>query len=336
MEVTSLGMMKAFANIRSHLPIGAMYDCPALAKALGIRRALVKYDGSLPTGSFKVRGALNFASQQATGTKLFTHSSGNWAQGIAYAGRAFGLSVVVCMKPTASPLKRQRTIDFGAEVRELDGQPDQMTRLVKQMATESGGIFVSPYDHPLIIEGHASCGVEIHHACNGMGILASDVVLPVSGGGLAAGVAFAVKHHFGSGFKVTCVEPDGCDDFGQSLRSGTRTAIAAPRMSIADGMLANQVGESNWPVLQANVDEAVTVSDQYMVEAMRLLFTELGIITEPSGAITVAAALAGNFKPKGENAVFVVSGRNIETAEFLMMTGFTKKPAARKKSATKK
>ena len=331
--VNNAGMMRAFATIRGYLPISAMIPCPALATKIGVRSAWIKYEGSLPTGSFKVRGAINLASQTAAGTNLFTHSSGNWAQGIAYAGRCLNLPVTVFMKPTASELKRERTRSWGATVLEIDGQPDQMTAIVKTQASQAGGVFVSPYDHNLIIEGHASCGVEIIHASKALKFNTFDVVLPVSGGGLAAGVAFAVKSNFcNPTARVVCVEPQGCDDFGESLRAGSRIAIASPRVSIADGLLANQVGECNWPVLRDNVDQAVTVSDEEMIAAMAFLFNELGIIAEPSGASTVAAGLCGKFKPEGDHTVFVVSGRNIESDAFLEMIGKTtlKKPAKKK------
>ena len=317
-------IMGAFARIRQHLPISALYKSPDLATLLNVQNVWIKYEPSLPTGSFKVRGAINCASQQAAGTKLFTHSSGNWAQGIAYAGRAYGLPVVVFMKPTASALKRQKTMDLGADVREMDGQPDQMTAAVKEIAAQEGGVFVSPYDHPLIIQGHASCGLEINNALQCFGTNASDVVVPVSGGGLAAGVAFATKSHSPDSC-VICVEPEGCDDFAQSLRAETRIAISTPRISIADGMLANQVGEHNWQVLSDHVDLAVTVTDEEIVKAMRFLFDKLHLFTEPSGAITVAAALAGKFKPRGQNVVIVVSGANMEVDDFLRLAGYKRK-----------
>lgn len=335
MEVTKQGLLSAFARIRGFIPFGTMTECPTLATLLGVDSVHIKYEGNLPTGSFKARGALNFASSVEPGTKLYTHSSGNWAQGIAYAGNRFKLPVVVYMKPTASALKRKRTIDWGAEVREIDGQPDQISLAVQTTAEQDGGVFVSPYDHPLIIEGHGSCGKEIALSCSAMKIAPSDVLVPVSGGGLAAGVAFAIKCEYPHA-NIVGVEPTGCDDFGRSLKGGERTAIAMPRTSIADGLLANQVGVSNWPVLLENVNSALTVTDDDMIRAMAFLFEEMGIVAEPSGAITVAAALRGEFKPKGKHVVIVVSGRNIETDAFLKMIGKAKKKTTKKTTTRKK
>jgi threonine dehydratase len=296
-----------------------MLRCTALEKSLGVPRVWIKFEGGLITGSFKVRGALWYVSNAKdilAGRALYTHSSGNWAQALAFAGQVFDVPIVIYMAENANPLKRERTLAWGASIRKIEGQPDEMTRHVQSAANEENGIFVSPYDHPLIIEGHASCGTEISSSLMRAGIGSYQVFTPVSGGGLAAGIAYSTKHFCGNQKVVTCVEPNGCDDFSQSLSAGERVAIAEPRASIADGLLANQVGNSNWPILKQYVDNSCQVSDDEMLAAMKLLFNELGLVAEPSGAATVAAIMQRKV-PLQDHLVAVVSGSNVDRQKFM-------------------
>ena len=197
----------------------------------------------------------------------------------------------------------------------MQAEPDELTARVSEIAEQSGGFFLSPYDHPKIIEGHASCGIEIVEELAGMAFSPSHVICPVSGGGLSAGVSFALKC-LCPGAHLTGVEPEGADDFRESLEQGKLVSFPRPKRSIADGLLANSVGESNQPVLLQCMDDAFAVSDEEIIEAMKFLFEKEGLVVEPSGAIGVAALLSGKVKPVGESIVIVISGRNVDIEKF--------------------
>jgi threonine dehydratase len=259
-------------------------------------------------GAFKFRGGYNFVANLDPAVRangVIAPSSGNHAQAVALAAKLFGVPCTVVMPTTVTIPKRAGCERLGATV-ELAGTTtaERMDR-AKEIAHQTGATLVPPYDDRLIIAGQGTAGVEIAEALPDVG----TVVVPVGGGGLSAGVAAAVKL-LCADVHVIAVEPEHAPKLTQARRAGKPTRIAKAD-SIADGLLAVQIGTLNFAHHEAYVDEVVTVTDDSILRAMRFLLDRAKLVAEPSGAITVAALLDGVALTRGKT-VAVLSGGNVD------------------------
>ena len=284
----------------------------AIADAAGASDAAVwvKPEMLQRGGAFKLRGAYAYLAaldpaERARG--VVAPSSGNHAQAVALAARLFGVPATVVMPTTVTAAKRAGAERLGARV-ELAGTTtnDRMQRAEENVAA-TGAVLVPPYDHPRIIAGQGTAGVEIVEDCPTV----RQVVVPVGGGGLSAGVATAVKL-LSPATRVVAVEPVGAPKLSRARAAGQPVHVG-PTRGLADGLLAVQVGTTPFAHHQAYVDEVVTVDDAALPRAMRLLLDRLKLVAEPSGAITVAAVVEGLVRPAADgDTVLVLSGGNIE------------------------
>ncbi len=261
-------------------------------------------------GAFKIRGAYNMVARLAGDARrrgVITYSSGNHGQAVAFAARALGAPAVVVMPETAPPLKVERTRAHGADV-VFAGRTsiERMTR-AEAIAAERGLTMVPPFDHPWIVAGQGTIGLEILEQRPDV----QTVVVPVGGGGLLAGVAAAVKRRRPD-VRVVGVEPAGAAKMTASLSAGRPVTLPASS-SIADGLIAVRPGVVPFAHVRAFVDQLLTVSDAEIVEAMRWLHRTANIAAEPSGAAATAGVLVhgGDFGV----TVAVVSGGNIAGAD---------------------
>jgi threonine dehydratase len=259
-------------------------------------------------GAFKFRGAFNFLSHLDVGARqrgVIAPSSGNHAQAVALAAKLFGIRATVVMPTTVTPAKRAGAERLGARV-VLAGTTtaDRMAR-AEEIVREEGMTLVPPYDHPMIIAGQGTVGLEIADDLPDV----DAVLVPVGGGGFSAGVSTAIKLRRPS-TRVIGVEPSGAPKLSRAREAGRPVRLEGTS-SIADGLLAVEIGHLTFAHHQRYIDEVVTVDDAAMRRAMRLLLDRLKLVVEPSGAITVAALMEGAFKPKGRT-VAVLSGGNIE------------------------
>ena len=311
--------------IRLHVSPAPLVRSYALERELGLpatRRVWLKDYGWTPSGSFKLLGGLNWMANnlERLGTRPVTaHSSGNFASGIAFAGMRFGKRVIVVMPESAPKIKFERTRSFGAEVRTYDIARDHETgerdRLTREITERENAVQASPYDDPYVIAGNGVGALEIVDDLRREGRGLSHFLCPVSGGGLMAGHALGIADGFPSA-QIIGIEPDGANDFCQSLVAGQRIRLDRPA-SICDGLLSYDVGEHNWPILKQYVNRAVAVTDRSTRDAMRWLYAQHGLRTEPSGAIAVAALLARQVDLAGEgDLVAVISGRNVDDDTF--------------------
>ena len=316
---------KAEGVIRQHLSPAPLIRSYALEKELGLeagRRVWLKDYGWTPVGSFKLLGALNWMAnnlERIGDRPVAAHSSGNFASGISYAGMRYGKRVVIVMPESAPKVKFALTRSFGAEILTYDIATDHQTgqrdKLTRRIAEEEGAVQASPYDDPHVIAGNGVGGLEIVDELRRQEREVSHFLCQVSGGGLMAGHALAIADGF-AGAQIVGIEPEGAADFCQSLVAGERVRIERPT-SICDGLCSYDVGEHNWPILQAHVAKAVSVPDLDTQQAMRWIYRTHGLRVEPSGAIAVAAALTGKVALEGEgDVVIVVSGRNVDEARF--------------------
>ncbi|MBC8352423.1 MAG: pyridoxal-phosphate dependent enzyme [Planctomycetes bacterium] len=311
--------------IREHVSPAPLIRSYALEKELGLRtgrRVWLKDYGWTPVGSFKLLGALNWMAQnlERIGERpVAAHSSGNFASGISFAGMRYDKRVIIVMPDTAAQVKFELTRSFGAEIRTYDISRDHETgerdHITREIAELEGAVQASPYDDPHVIAGNGVGGLEIVNELRRQDREVSQFLCQVSGGGLMAGHALSIADGFPQA-TIIGVEPDGAGDFRQSLEAGERVRLDRPT-SICDGLLSYDVGEHNWPILQEHVSQSVLVSDAETRAAMNWLYSRHGLRTEPSGAITLAAALTGKEQLDGEgDIVIVISGRNVDDGQF--------------------
>jgi threonine dehydratase len=324
-QTTISDLRRAETVVHQHIAPAPLIRSYALEKELALppsRRVWLKDYGWTPVGSFKLMGALNWLAhhQERIGDRpVAAHSSGNFASGIAFAGQQYRKRVIIVMPDNAPRIKFERTRSFGAEIRTYDISTDHQTgqrdRLTEEIAEQERGVQASPYDDPHVIAGNGVGGLEVVAELNRSGRGLSHFICQVSGGGLMAGHALAIADGFPTA-SIVGVEPELAADFCQSLRAGKRTRVEHPT-SICDGLLSYDVGVHNWPILKRHVTQAVPVADQQTCQAMRWLYDHHGLRSEPSGAISIAALLAGHVDLSGEgDIVVIVSGRNADEDAF--------------------
>ncbi len=289
---------------------------PVLDRAGG--RAFVKCEVLQHTGSFKFRGAYNCISRlppakRAHGVVAF--SSGNHAQGVAAAAKLLGVPAVIVMPSDAPALKRERTASYGADVVLYDRVRESREEIAARIAQERGASLVPPYDHPQVIAGQGTVGLEICEELAAQSWAPDMVLVPASGGGLLAGIALAVKSRNPAARLIAC-EPAGFDDHVRSFASGLRERNDRLSGSICDALLAPTPGELTFPITQKLAREAVAVDDAEVRAAMAFAFRELKIVVEPGGAVALAALLAGKIASAGKNVVAVLSGGNADPRTF--------------------
>jgi threonine dehydratase len=277
---------------------------------------LLKCENLQVGGAFKIRGAYNMAAGLPESTRragLLTYSSGNHGLAIALTARRLGIPAVIVMPTTASAMKVEGARALGAEVLFEGTTTIERRTRAEAEAARRGLTIVPPFDHLQIAAGQGTIGLEILEQCPTV----ATVYVQMSGGGLISGIATALKRSRPS-VCVVGVEPAGVARMTASLAAGHPVTIPITP-GIADGLLAVRPGDITFPHVQAFVDRVVTVDDPAIIGALQWLFREAKLVAEPSGAITVAAALAdaaaGRLAPCGPT-VAVISGGNVEKSAF--------------------
>jgi threonine dehydratase len=277
------------------------------------RRLFLKPENQQPIGAFKIRGAYNkIASLSESDRKrgVITYSSGNHAQGVAYAARALGVKAIIVMPNNAPAIKREATAAMGAEIVLVGPGSDERMAKAQQLAAERGYVVVPPYNDEKIIAGQGTIGLEILEDLPDV----ETVLSPVGGGGLISGVAAAIKLSKPS-VTVIGVEPELAADAQASLRSGRIVQLPAEQVSrtIADGLRTQSVGPINFEHIRQYVDDIITVSEDEIRHAMKVLAANPETIAEPSGSVAVAGFLFHRDElPQTRLNVAVISGGNIE------------------------
>ncbi len=276
-------------------------------------------------GAFKFRGAYNTIaslSEDALRRGVLAYSSGNHAQAVALAARLLGSHATIVMPEDAPAAKLDATRDYGAQVVPYDRWTESREQIGARLAAERGLELVRPYDDPLVMAGQGTTALELLADVPDLDLL----LVPVSGGGLIAGCATAAKA-LRPAIRVVGVEPEAGDDTRRSLASGERIRIDVPR-TIADGLQATEPGELTFEVNARRVDEVVTVTDEEIVAAMVFLYDRLKLVAEPSGAVGIAALLAGKVDTSGRAAGVVLSGGNVGARRFAELVS-SARPAGR-------
>ena len=264
-------------------------------------------------GAFKFRGAFNAisrldADQLRRGVAAF--SSGNHAQAVALAAREHEADAVIVMPEDAPASKLAATAGYGAEIVTYDRYAGDREAIGRRLAEERGLSLIPPYDHPDVIAGQGTVALELIEQAGPL----DAIVVPVGGGGLAAGTA-TIAAALAPGAEVHGVEPEAGDDTKRSIEAGERVEIPIPR-TIADGQGAALPGELTFPINRELLAGITLVSDAEIVAAMRFLFERVKAVAEPSGATALAALLSGRLELRGGRVGVVISGGNVDGARF--------------------
>ena len=279
------------------------------------REIYLKAESLQPIGAFKIRGASNKILQltpEQISRGVITYSSGNHAQGVAYAAREVGAKAVIVMPSNAPAIKRAATLALGAEIVDVGVASSERVAKSDELVRKHGYVVIPPYDDEQIIAGQATCGLEIVESLPEVDL----VLAPVSGGGLLSGVAAAVKQ-LRPQARVFGVEPELAGDTAESFRTGSIVTWAAELVSrtIADGLRTQSGGVRNFAHLQAFVEGIITVTESEIRAAVRAIVAATRLVPEPSGAVATAALLFHAAQlPPYKTAVAVVSGGNVDPA----------------------
>jgi threonine dehydratase len=286
-----------------------VFTSRSLDEAVG-HAVFLKCENLQRAGAFKIRGALNKLSTLSPADRrrgVVAFSSGNHAQGVALAARMTGVSALVLMPTDAPALKLEATRGYGAEVVFYDRQTEDREGRAQQLVAETGRVLVPPYDDYAIMAGQGTAALELWTEVPDLDAL----LTPVGGGGLMAGCSTVVKARRPT-VSVFGVEADSANDTWLSLRKGERVSIPPPP-TIADGIRNLSPGALTFPILQRHLTGVLLVSDEEIEEAVRFLLLRAKLLVEPTGAVPVAALLAGKLPlPKSARVGVIVSGGNVD------------------------
>jgi threonine dehydratase len=282
------------------------------------RRVLLKLESLQRTGSFKFRGACNLVGEIAAaepGRSVVAFSSGNHGQAVAAAAAIFGLRATIVMPADAPAIKRQRTARYGARIVLYDRLAEDREAIARGIAADENAALVPPYEHPRIVAGQGTAGLELAEQAERRGVALSLVLVPTSGGGLIAGVALAMAA-LSPKTRIHPVEPAGFDDLARSLKSGRRERNATAGGSICDALVVRTPGEMTFRINRRLLAGGLAVSDEEARAAVKFAFRELKLVLEPSGAVGLAALLAGKVDDERGDLAVILTGGNVDPGLF--------------------
>ena len=304
------GVIKALEKLDKIVP-----STPLLSLPFFDERLLCKAESLQPMGAFKLRGAWHRLSdmndaEKAAGVVAF--SSGNHAQGVAWAARRLGIAATIVMPADAPAAKLESTLALGAEVIRYDRATESREAIAAALAAERGAVLVPSFDDPWVIEGQGTAGLDAVRQMAALGLAPPDrIVIPCGGGGLSAGIALAVPEA-----EIIVAEPEGWDDMGRSLDLGEIVPVGPnPPPTACDALQTTRVSPLTFDVLKARGARGVAVSEAEVAAAQRHAFRHLRVVVEPGGAVALAAVLAGKVAP-GARTLVILSGGNVDAGDY--------------------
>jgi threonine dehydratase len=314
--MTDIALIEAAARrIEGHVRRTPLLNAPLLDRIAG-RRIFVKAECLQLTGSFKARGgwsAVSALSQEARTKGVIAYSSGNHAQGVAYAAARHDAPCVILMPCDAPEVKIGNTRAYGAEVVLYDRATADRDAIGAEISRSRGLSLIKPYDDPQVIAGQGTVGLELAAQADEAGITDAEVLVCCGGGGLSSGIALSLEAR-APGLKVRTAEPEGFDDMARSLAAQERVRNPAVAGSICDAILTPTPGELTFPILSRLAGPGLAISDDQALRAMALAFTHLRIVVEPGGVAALAAALFTPGLP--DTVITVATGGNVDPALF--------------------
>lgn len=309
-QPTKAGVRDAAEKIARILPPSPIFPLQINGKTVAL-----KAESLQPIGAFKLRGAwhrLTALDEVSRSRGVVAFSSGNHAQGIAWAARRLGIAATIVMPADAPPSKREGTLALGAEIVDYDRATESRELIARRLAEARGATLVPSFDDPWVIEGQGSAGIEAAAQMAALGLSApTHVVSPCGGGGLAAGLTLALPEA-----KVTVVEPEGWDDMRRSLEAGWIEPVGDnPPPTACDSLQTTRVSPLTFEVLARRGAEGVAVSEAEVATAQRFAAERLRLVVEPGGAVALAALLAGKVTA-ADGMLVLLSGGNIDRAAY--------------------
>jgi threonine dehydratase len=293
---------EAQERLKPHIKHTPLLRGEKMEKALGCQ-VYLKPETLQITGAFKIRGALNKSltlSKEELANGIIASSSGNHAQGVAYAARMLGVKAVLIVPITTRQIKIENTRALGAEVIPFDGDTAARWKKVHELAEESNYAVVHAFEDPLVMAGQGTIGLEILEDLHDV----DTIIIPMGGGGLISGIATAIKETKPS-VRVIGAEPALTPKYFHSRINKERTSLPL-KDTIADGLRISVPGQNPFPIIEKYVDEIVLVDDEHIIAGMRMLANDAKLIAEPAAAIGIGALLAGAIKVKPDEKVCVV------------------------------
>ena len=307
-DITLQTVFAARGRLRGHIPVSPLRRSEWLSSATGAD-VWLKLESVQVTNSFKIRGAWNAVARLAERdphAAIVTASAGNHGRAIAFAARHFGLTAIVFTPATAPDTKKTAIKALGAVLRDDAPDYDSAERFAREHAATTRAVYISPYNHPDVIAGAGTIGLEILDSLPNVDV----VIIPLGGGGLASGVALTLKSA-ASPASIVGVEEEASRPFAASVAQGTITEVDV-QPSLADGLIGNlEPGSITFPLVVRHVDRLVSISETDLSRAMRGLACEEHLIAEGAGATATAAVLAGSVIKPGQRVVVLVTGSNV-------------------------
>jgi threonine dehydratase len=314
----NIDMIRAAAQrFKGHGRRTPLLSSPFLDEIAG-KPVFVKAECLQHTGSFKFRGGWSALSGLPVNERkngVIAFSSGNHAQGVAYAAALHGVPAVIIMPSDAPRLKIANTRALGAEVVLYERATEDRDAIGAQLAKERGLTLIKPYDEPLVIAGQGTAGLEIAEQATEEGITQAEVLVCCGGGGLTSGIALALAAD-APAFKVRPCEPKGFDDVTRSLASGEIKRNAQLSGSLCDAIITPQPGDLTFPIMAEHCGAGMVVSEEEALKAMALAYQRLKIVVEPGGAVGLAAALFHADKTDAPALIAVATGGNVDADVF--------------------
>ncbi|QDH78328.1 pyridoxal-phosphate dependent enzyme [Echinicola soli] len=305
-----IDIKQAYQRIMAYIHHTPILTCEAI-NTIADCQIYFKCENFQKVGAFKARGATNAILKLPPELKqngVATHSSGNHAAALARAAKETGTKAYIVMPSTAPAIKKAAVKHYGGEIIECEPTLKAREAALEKVVEETGAAFIPPYDYMDVIEGQATCALEMWDE----GIPFDAIITPVGGGGLLAGTALTT-HYLSRKTPVYGAEPKGADDAFRSLKANRIIPMENPD-TIADG-LRTSLGQRNFTIISPHVEDILTVSDEEIIAAMRLVFERMKIVIEPSSAVPLAAVLANKALFKNKRVGVVFSGGNVDVSK---------------------
>jgi threonine dehydratase len=311
--ITKENIIAAHERIKAYIHRTPVMTSAGIDEGAGAR-LFFKCENFQKVGAFKARGAMNAVlslSEAERERGVATHSSGNHAQALARAAKLVGIRSFIVMPSTAPEIKKRGVLGYGGEIFECEPTLASRESALEEVVKKTGAAVIHPFNNYAVMEGQATAARELFEEVAGL----EAIIAPVGGGGLLSGTALAAKY-FSPQTQVFAAEPEGADDAFRSMRSGKPEPSQAN--SIADGLLTS-LGDKTFPIIYEHVKEVITVSDDEIIDAMRLIWERMKIIVEPSGAVPLAAVLKAREKFQNRSVGIILSGGNVDLNRALQL-----------------
>lgn len=281
-------------------------------------KLFLKAENLQKTGSFKFRGATNRMLQLSDGEKrngVVAYSSGNHAQGVALAAKLAGVKATIVMPEDAPAMKIENTKRHGATVVLYNRYTESREEIGEGIAAKTGAVLVKPFDDPYIIAGQGTTGLEIAEQAKELGVTLDACIANISGGGLSAGIAIALRET-SPATQMYTAEPEHFDDTKRSLEAGERLSNEESPISICDALMAPSPGEITFPIMHECGVKGLVASEEEVKSAMRTAFEEYKLVLEPGGAVALACVLSGKVDATDKAIAVVCTGGNVDPQFF--------------------